>query len=293
MNQKQIRANCLLFLTALIWGFAFSAQRFGAQHMRPFYFNGIRFCLGSLSLVPLIVFRRTKKIAVQSTKKQLIVAGILCGICMFAGASLQQIGIETTTAGKAGFVTGLYVVLVPLINLFLGKKAGIRIWIAVLIAVIGLYLLTVSENFLIVKGDLIVLVGSLFWAFHILTIDYYSQKTDPIELACFQFAVCSVLSLVFAFFTEIISINAVSGTLVPILYGGLCSVGIAYTLQVVAQKDAKPTQASLILCLETVFSVLGGMLLLNEKMTVRMWCGCFMMFAAIIIAQLPQQQKKA
>ena len=290
MNKKQLRANILLFITALIWGFAFSAQRFGAQYLKPFWFNGIRFALGSLSLVPLIVYRKKHGISVQNSKKQLLIAGILCGICMFAGASAQQIGIETTTAGKAGFVTGLYVVLVPVLGLFIGKKAGAFTWFAVMIAVIGLYLLTVSENFSIVKGDLIVLVGSLFWAFHILSIDYYSQKTDPVELACFQFTVCSVLSLAIAFFTEEFSIQAASGAFIPILYGGLCSVGIAYTLQVVAQKDAEPTQASLILCLETVFSVLGGMLLLNEKLTARMWCGCFMMFAAIVIAQLPQKK---
>ena len=267
MNKKQIRANFLLFLTALIWGFAFSAQRFGAQYLKPFWFNGIRFALGSISLVPLIVYRKKQKNTVQNSTKYLLVAGILCGICMFAGASLQQIGIETTTAGKAGFVTGLYVVLVPVIGLLMGRKTGRMTWLAVIIAVLGLYLLTVTENFTIGKGDLIVLAGSLFWAFHILIIDHFSQKTDPLELSSLQFAVCSFLSLVIALFMEEISAGAVKNAMIPILYGGLCSVGIAYTLQVVAQKDAEPSQASLILCLETVFSVLGGMLLLKEEMT--------------------------
>ena len=292
MNKKQIRANILLFLTALIWGFAFSAQRFGAQYLKPFWFNGIRFALGSLSLVPLIVYRKKQGISVQNSKKQLLVAGLMCGICMFAGASLQQIGIETTTAGKAGFVTGLYVVLVPVIGLFMRRKTGAMTWLAVIIAVFGLYLLTVTENFTIGKGDLIVLAGSLFWAFHILIIDHFSQETDPLELSSIQFAVCSFLSLIIAFFTEEISPGAVKGALIPILYGGLCSVGIAYTLQVVAQKDAEPSQASLILCLETVFSVLGGMLLLKEEMTLRNICGCVLMFGAIVIAQLPFKKNK-
>ena len=176
MNKKQIRANFLLFLTALIWGFAFSAQRFGAQYLKPFWFNGIRFALGSISLVPLIVYRKKQKNTVQNSTKYLFVAGILCGICMFAGASLQQIGIETTTAGKAGFVTGLYVVLVPVIGLLMGRKTGRMTWLAVIIAVLGLYLLTVTENFTIGKGDLIVLAGSLFWAFHILIIDHFRRK---------------------------------------------------------------------------------------------------------------------
>ena len=292
MNKKQIRANFLLFLTALIWGFAFSAQRFGAQYLKPFWFNGIRFALGSISLVPLIVYRKKQKNTVQNSTKYLLVAGILCGICMFAGASLQQIGIETTTAGKAGFVTGLYVVLVPVIGLLMGRKTGRMTWLAVIIAVLGLYLLTVTENFTIGKGDLIVLAGSLFWAFHILIIDHFSQKTDPLELSSLQFAVCSFLSLVIALFMEEISAGAVKNAMIPILYGGLCSVGIAYTLQVVAQKDAEPSQASLILCLETVFSVLGGMLLLKEEMTLRNVCGCVLMFVAIVIAQLPLRKTK-
>ena len=292
MNKKQIRANFLLFLTALIWGFAFSAQRFGAQYLKPFWFNGIRFALGSISLVPLIVYRKKQKNTVQNSTKYLLVAGILCGICMFAGASLQQIGIETTTAGKAGFVTGLYVVLVPVIGLLMGRKTGRMTWLAVIIAVLGLYLLTVTENFTIVKGDLIVLAGSLFWAFHILIIDHFSQKTDPLELSSLQFAVCSFLSLFIALFMEEISAGAVKNAMIPILYGGLCSVGIAYTLQVVAQKDAEPSQASLILCLETVFSVLGGMLLLKEEMTLRNVCGCVLMFVAIVITQLPLRKTK-
>ena len=292
MNKKQIRANFLLFLTALIWGFAFSAQRFGAQYLKPFWFNGIRFALGSISLVPLIVYRKKQKNTVQNSTKYLFVAGILCGICMFAGASLQQIGIVTTTAGKAGFVTGLYVVLVPVIGLLMGRKTGRMTWLAVIIAVLGLYLLTVTENFTIGKGDLIVLAGSLFWAFHILIIDHFSQKTDPLELSSLQFAVCSFLSLVIALFMEQISAGAVKNAMIPILYGGLCSVGIAYTLQVVAQKDAEPSQASLILCLETVFSVLGGMLLLKEEMTLRNVCGCVLMFVAIVIAQLPLRKTK-
>ena len=292
MNKKQIRANFLLFLTALIWGFAFSAQRFGAQYLKPFWFNGIRFALGSISLVPLIVYRKKQKNTVQNSTKYLLVAGILCGICMFAGASLQQIGIETTTAGKAGFVTGLYVVLVPVIGLLMGRKTGRMTWLAVIIAVLGLYLLTVTENFTIGKGDLIVLAGSLFWAFHILIIDHFSQKTDPLELSSLQFAVCSFLSLFIALFMEEISAGAVKNAMIPILYGGLCSVGIAYTLQVVAQKDAEPSQASLILCLETVFSVLGGMLLLKEEMTLRNVCGCVLMFVAIVITQLPLRKTK-
>jgi drug/metabolite transporter (DMT)-like permease len=297
---KRLTANLLLLLTAAIWGFAFVAQRVGSQYVGAFTFNGVRFALGAISLIPLIIYfdKRKKNDSVDDGKvkesfKKTVIPGVLIGIALYIAASLQQIGLIYTTAGKAGFITGLYMVFVPVIGIFLKHKAGKSSWLGVGVAVIGLYLLSVNENFSIGYGDFLEVVGAIFWAIHILTIDNFSKKIDPLKLSCIQFATCSILSLITAFLFEQITMIGLSNALIPILYGGLLSVGVAYTLQVVAQKNAKPSHAAIILSMESVFGALGGALLLSESMSTRGYLGCIFIFGGILISQIkfsPQEK---
>lgn len=297
MNNKRLGANTLLLLTAAIWGFAFVAQRVGSQYVGAFTFNGIRFALGSISLIPLIIyFDKRKKsdcsnesnVEVNSEKSILpgILPGILLGIALYAAATLQQTGLVYTTVGKASFITGLYMVFVPIIGIFLKHKIERNSWIGVIIAVVGLYLLSVNENFSIGYGDLLELIGAIFWAIHILTIDYFSNKMDALKLSCIQFATCSFLSLISALIFEHITMSGISKALIPILYGGFLSVGVAYTLQVVAQKNAKPSHAAIILSMESVFGAIGGALLLGESMSSRGYIGCMLILGGILVSQI-------
>ncbi len=260
MDRKRLTANLLLLLTAAIWGFAFVAQRVGAQFVGAFTFNGIRFALGSLSLIPLIIFFDSKKekplVTVDTPKKstfKAILPGIMVGCVLYVAATLQQVGLNYTTVGKASFITGLYMVLVPLFGIFLKHKIGKNSWLGVAIAVVGLYLLSVNEDFSISFGDMLELIGAVFWSIHILTIDYFADKIEPLKLSSLQFATCSILSLLTAFIFEDITMSGISQAMIPILYGGLLSVGVAYTLQVVAQKNAKPSHAAIILSMESCF----------------------------------------
>jgi drug/metabolite transporter (DMT)-like permease len=298
MKNKTVGANMLLLLTAAIWGFAFVAQRVGSQYVGSFTFNGIRFALGSISLIPLIIYldRRNKsdnitENNVKMNLKELVLPGIIAGSILYAGATLQQIGLLYTTAGKASFITGLYVVLVPIIGVFLKHKIERNAWIGVIIAVIGLYLLSVNENFTIGFGDFLQVIGAVFWAAHILTIDYFTKKIDALKLSCIQFATCSALSLATALVFEQITMSGISQALVPILYGGLLSVGVAYTLQVVAQKNAKPSHAAIIMSMESVFGALGGALILGESMSTRGYLGCGLILGGILISQIKPSSK--
>lgn len=285
MDNKRLRANMLLLLTAAIWGFAFTAQRVGSKYVGAFTFNGIRFALGSISLVPLIIYFN-KKNKVNEDPKKTIIPGILVGILLYSGSTLQQIGLIYTTAGKASFLTGLYIVLVPIIGIFLKHKIGKNAWIGVGLAVAGLYLLSINENFTIGFGDLLQVIGAVFWAVHILTIDYFSKKVDALKLSCVQFATCSILSLISALIFENIAVSGILSALTPILYGGFLSVGVAYTLQVVAQKYAKPSHAAIILSMESVFGAIGGALILGETMSTRGYLGCILIFAGILVSQV-------
>ncbi len=283
----------LLLITAAIWGFAFVAQRVGSQYVGAFTFNGIRFALGSISLVPLIIYfdkRKKNDITNESNikliAKEIIVPGALVGTILYVGSTLQQIGLIHTTAGKASFITGLYVVLVPIIGIFLKHKIGKNSWIGVGFAIVGLYLLSINDDFGISYGDMLEVIGSLFWAMHILSIDYFSNRIDPLKLSCIQFAICSLLSLITALISENITISGISSALIPILYGGLLSVGVAYTLQVIAQKNAKPSHAAIILSMESVFGAIGGALLLGEIMSVRGYIGCALILGGILISQI-------
>lgn len=269
--------------------------------MGTFTFNGIRFAIGSLSLIPLIISMDKKKLSTNNSKKSveenskdntdinrsnMILPGIIVGTILFAGSSIQQTGLIYTTAGNASFITGLYVVIVPIMGLFLKHKIGKNSWSGVGLAVIGLYLLSINENFSISYGDLLEVIGSLFWAIHILAIDHFSNKIDPLKLSCTQFATNSILSIITALFVENITLAGISAALIPILYGGLLSVGVAYTLQVVAQKNAKPSHAAIILSMESVFGAVGGALILNEVMSYRGYIGCILILSGIVVSQL-------
>ena len=283
----QIRANLTLLTAAAIWGVAFVAQRVGMDYLGPFTFNGIRFALGGISLLPLIwYFRQQPQIVSPSAEKLSVVnMGLLAGLILFIAASLQQVGILDTTAGKAAFITCLYIVLVPLAGLLLKRRIARSTWVGCVLSIFGLYLLCIKENFTISYGDLLELIGALFWTAHILLIDHVSRRVDTLKLAAIQFATCSLLSLAVALLTESATFAAVLQAGIPILYGGFGSVGIAYTLQIIGQKNASPAHAALVLSLETVFAALGGFLILGEVLGSRELIGCALMLTGMILSQ--------
>ncbi|EIW19201.1 MULTISPECIES: DMT family transporter [Pelosinus] len=284
-----LRSNLLLLLAAAIWGLAFVAQRVGMEYVGPFTFNGVRFALGSLSLIPLILYyqnRSPKDIQVEDNARQVIIAGMIAGVVLFIAATLQQIGLIYTTAGKAAFITCLYIVIVPILGILLKQYVSMSTWIGSVIAVVGLYLLCVKEGLYISYGEVLELIGAFFWAIHILVIDHFSCRVPVLKLAFFQFVTCSILSLIAALFLETIRIESIYQAAVPILYGGIFSVGVAYTLQVVAQKSAQPSHAAIILSMETVFAAIGGWLILNERLGFQETLGCVIMFAGMLLSQL-------
>ena len=285
-----------MLIAAAIWGFAFVAQRVGMETMGPHFFNAIRFFIGASVLVPVVWFfsKKPKKSdkADVSTKK-LLIAGSLAGLLLFGGAAFQQVGIQYTTAGKAGFITGLYIFFVPLIGLFFGQRTGSGTWLGATMALAGLYLLSFSdgfslnfENSLELKGDLLELVCAVFFAGHVLIIGYLAKKMDPVKLSIIQFFVAGVLSLVVAVSLELITWAMIVATALPLLYAGVMSTGVAYTLQVVAQQHAHSSHAAIILSLEGAFALLGGWLLLDEHLPARGLIGCALMLAGMLLSQL-------
>jgi len=285
MDKKYYTSDGLLLFTATIWGFAFVAQRIGMDHIGPFLYSGIRFLLGALFLVPFFIANRKRRRESLSIPKGWILPCVLAGSVLFCAANLQQVGLQYTTAGNAGFITGLYVVLVPVIGFFTGRKSGASIWIGAVLAVTGLYLLSVGERFTVSTGDLLEFFGAFFWTAHILVIDRYSPKMEALVLSIGQFTVCGLLSLGVAFVTEPVEAGPILGALPAILYGGILSIGVAYTLQVVAQKNIHPSHASIIMSLESVFAVIGGVIVLHEGLGVRSFIGCALMFAGMIVSQ--------
>jgi drug/metabolite transporter (DMT)-like permease len=285
------QSEFLLLLTAIIWGFAFVAQRMGMDHVGPFTFNAIRFALGSISLLPVLWILKSRKRMEQhpdfTFNKSTLWAGLAAGVALFIASSFQQIGIVYTTAGKAGFITGLYIIFVPIFGIFSGNKTEMKVWAGAILATIGLYYLSVSDNFKISPGDMLVLVSAIFFAFHILVISRFANNISALHLSIIQFAVCSLLSFAVAGFTEIFFLSDISKAAIPIIYGGIFSVGIAYTLQVFGQKHTPPAIASIILSFEAVFAAIGGWLILNELLTGRNIMGCVMMLTGMILAQLP------
>lgn len=293
----KIKNGIMLVLTAFIWGTAFVAQSVGMDYLGPFTFNGVRSLIGGVALLPCIwLFQRGKGKATEKpsrgARKELIAGGIACGLLLFAASSLQQIGIQYTTAGKAGFITAFYIVIVPVLGIFLHKKISGKVWGAVAIALAGLYFLCITEKFAVGKGDILIFLCALVFSIHILVIDYFSPKVDGVKMSCIQFFVCGIVSLPPMFFTETPKIGAIVEGWAPLLYAGVLSCGVAYTLQIIGQKNVNPAVASLILSLESCFSVLAGWMVLGEKLSMRESVGCVLMFAAIILAQLPDRKKE-
>ena len=302
MNKTQIRNSLLLLLTATIWGTAFVAQSTGMEYVGPFTFSCTRSIIGGLVLIPCIFFLRWlrkkeednghSKVRAGVTRVEMV-GGICCGIALFAASNLQQIGLLYTTVGKAGFITALYVVLVPIFGLFLKKRVPGFIWICVGLSVVGLYLLCMTEgNLSLAFGDLLVLLCAVLFSIHILVIDYFSPKGDGVVISCIQFFVCGILSGIVMIFTETPDFSNLWSAKLSILYAGVLSSGVAYTLQVVAQKGVNPTVASLIMCLESVVAVLAGWILLGQALSSRELLGCLFMFVAIVLAQLPMPKKE-
>jgi drug/metabolite transporter (DMT)-like permease len=259
------------------------------EHLGPMTYNALRFAVGSLTLLPIIlVFRRGDRIENAGESRRLLLwGGLLAGLALFGGASMQQMGLMYTTAGKASFITCLYIVLVPIAGLFLGHRCGSAVWAGTVLTVAGLYLLSVRGAFTIGKGDLLVLIGAFFWALHVLLIDYLAKRANPLHIACLQFLACSVLSLLPAVLFEKIALSAILPATIPILYGGVLSAGVAFTLQVVCQRTSPPSHAALVMSLETVFAALAGYLILHERFTPRDLLGCALMFAGLMVVQLP------
>lgn len=279
-------AILMLWLTSAIWGFAFVAQRAGMEYIGPFTYNGIRFLLGSASLLPLILWINLKRKEPRTKKKNILKGGTTAGLVLFAAASLQQAGMVYTSAGKAGFITGFYVVLVPVIGIFIGQRISRLLWMGAFIALVGLYFLTVDGPFVLQKGDFLILLSAFFWAIHVQLINKLVDSHEALPLSAFQFAACGILSLLTAMVFETIQADTIMQAALPLLYGGLMSVGIAYTLQVVAQQYVHPAYASIILSFETVFAVIGGWLLLNETLGIRNISGCLLMLIGILLVQI-------
>jgi drug/metabolite transporter (DMT)-like permease len=297
---RVLQADLLLLLGAAIWGFAFAAQRVGMDYIGPFYYNGIRFHLGSLSLLPLIFYRRRKfgfktdpKTGRPASFKSYLASAALVGFFLTAAASLQQVGLLYTTAGNSGFITGIYVVLVPIMGSFIGRKTGLPTWLGAVLDLAGLFFLSLAaqvfsgtgEPLSINAGDLITLISGLFWAGQILSVDTMVKKLDAIVLCAGQFFVCGIVSLLIAFFSESISWQAVLDCAVPILYGGVCSVGVGYTLQAVAQQYAPPAHTTIIMSLEGAFAALGGVIILHEELGPWTLLGFGLMLAGMLISQ--------
>ena len=301
MNKFVLRQSFILFLTATIWGIAFVAQSVGMEFVGPFTFIAVRNIIAVIVLLPCIGLLnhmkgiKEKEISVKSegTGRDIILGGIACGVLLFIASALQQFGIQYTTVGKAGFITAMYIVLVPVFGIFLHKKVGLRIWLAVVLAVVGLYLLCMTEGpFSLQIGDLLVLACAVAFSFHILVIDYVSPKVDGVKLSCIQFFTCAVLSAIGMFMFEQPQISQILAAWLPILYAGALSSGVAYTLQIIGQKGMNPTVASLILSLESVVSLLAGWVILGQGLSGRELTGCVIVFVAIVIVQLPGKVSK-
>ena len=293
-NTKQLRATFLLLLTAVIWGLAFVAQEVGAEYLGTFSFNGIRFLLGAASLLPVVLFFERERMT-RAKWKKLLLSSLAAGTVLFSASALQQYGVQLgTPAGKAGFITGLYTVIVPILSLVLfRRRTHILVWAGAVLAVAGLLLLNLDENFNLVigAGECCLLAGSVMWAVHILVIDRFVTSVSPLKFSMGQFVVCGAESVICALLWEHMTLPAVQAAAVPLFYGGVMSVGVAYTCQAVGQKDSDPTVAAIVFSMESVFSVIGGVLILRAHMAWQAYAGCALIFAGIIIAQLTPGKK--
>ena len=288
-----MKNNILLVLTALIWGCAFVAQSVGMDYVGSFTFNMARFLIGAIVLLPVIWFMdRQRKTGAEkgAGQKTLIIGGICCGIALAVASTLQQWGILFTTVGKAGFITAMYIVIVPLLGIFIGKKVRPLIIGCVAIAVVGFYFLCMTESLRLGLGDFLVLLCAIAFSIHILVIDHFSPKVDGVKMSAIQFLTAAIISAVPTLLWEQPVFTEILQAWQPVLYAGVMSCGVAYTLQIIAQKNADPTVASLLLSLESVFSVLAGWVLLGQGLSLKELFGCVLIFCAIILAQLPEKK---
>lgn len=279
-------ANSLLLITAAIWGLGFVAQVVGMNYLSPFAFIGARFLLGAASLLPLVIFFYYRNWLPQSSLRTVCIGSLVLGIILFAAGSLQQVGIVYSNASNAGFITGLYMVLVPIIGLALKLRPGLNAWIGTLLAIIGLFLLSVKADFTMGYGDTLLLIGAVGWALHILAIDHFASRAAPLLLALGQFIVCGALAVGVSVVWETTTWEQLSAATNVLIYAGVITVGVAYTLQVIAQERADPTHAAIILSLEAVFGALGGYLFLQEQLTPRELWGCTLMLAGMLVSQV-------
>lgn len=293
---KKMRGNLMLLLTALIWGTAFVAQSAGMDHVQPFTYNGVRTLIGGLVLIPVILLfdrlkptdSRPSAAEQKEINKNSLIGGICCGTVLCVASCFQQFGVSMTTAGKAGFITALYIVIVPLMGVFIKKKIPKIIWLCVALAVAGFYLLCVKEGFSVGTGDLLVLCCAFFFSIHIMVIDHFTAgKVDGVRMSCVQFLVAGIMAIVLMFLFEEPTLASIWDARVSILYAGVMSCGVAYTLQILGQKDTDPTTATLLMSLESVFAALSGWVLLHESLSLKEIFGCAMVFAAVILAQIP------
>ena len=293
---SKIKGNIILMLTAFIWGTAFVAQSVGMDYVGPFTFITSGYIIGGIFLIPCIflldkINKNSNKNNNNINKKTLYIGGCLCGIVLFIASSFQQIGIQYTTVGKSGFITALYIIIVPVLGLLFKKKVQKRVWFSVVIALIGLYLLCIKENFEISRGDFLILMCAVCFSIHILVIDKFSPLVDGVRMSCIQFFVAGILGIIPMFILENPELANLIQAYSPILYAGVMSSGVAYTLQIIGQKYTSPVMATLIMSLESVFAALSGWLILGEILSVKELIGCVLVFAGIIIAQLPDKNE--
>lgn len=287
MRSQALRADVLMLVTAMIWGSGFVAQTSGMDHIGPFLYSGLRFTLGSLCLLPLVLRgNRQNTHSEPFLTKGLLGGGGLMGLALALGINLQQVGLLFTSVTNAGFITGLYVIVVPLLGLVIGHKTGMGTWLGALLAVVGMFLLSVGENFQVASGDWLQLIGAFVWGAHVVLVGVFASRHDPIRLAFLQFATCSVVSLALALVFETFQWDAIIAAGPAIVYGGMIAVGIGYTLQVIAQKDAIASHAAIIFSLEAVFAAIAGAWLLNESLQLRGYFGCALMLTGMLVAQL-------
>lgn len=288
MPTKTLRYTIMLVITALIWGLTFSFQRKGMEHMTPFFYNFYRFFLGACTLIPIIALKKQftpPENNIIHNKKHFIIVGLIAGACVYLGAAFQQLGLVYTQAGKAGFITGLYIIIVPIMGLVFKYKTGILTWIGAVLGVIGMYLLSISNDFSISPGDLLVLISAFFWALHVHLVGRYAPRYCALKFSFIQYLGCALLSLTTALILEDINLTGVYNGFFYIFFAGFFSVGIAYTLQVIAQKKVPPANAAIIMSLESIFALLGGMVIIHEMLTIKEFIGCFIMFTGILLSQ--------
>lgn len=290
---KHLKGNLYLTFTAFIWGIAFVAQSVGMDYVGPFTFNCVRSFIGGIVLIPAIFFLKKLHFIEEtpsSSPKLLIIGGICCGIALGIASTIQQIGIKYTSPGKAGFITALYIVIVPIIGIFFKKKPSLKLWISVIIALIGMYLLCITEKFTIGSGDICVLISAFAFSIQILAVDYFSPRVEGVKLACIQFFVAGSVAGIGMILFESPNLSSIFAAAIPILYAGIFSSGLGYTFQIIGQKYTSPTEASLLMSLESVFSLLGSFIILHEVLSSKELIGCALVFAAIILTQIPTKK---